>query len=469
VRFASTCFLAVSILAGLSCAAPAQVEAPPPATSAQTPETPLPAEPADATQTEQVAPEAPVEPAPAAETGSPEPDKELTRKQLFDRGNEAFAQGRYEEALRYFLAAAEKGEEAPIYYNIGSAHFRLQNYKQAEAAYKKALELKSDYSLAARGLGKLYIATNRDREALEMLLSSLGESSGDAETLFLIGTTYEKLGDLTAAISSLDDAAKLAPGNVDIRLALARASLARGDKEKPLQIFKELVARLPADAKMRAYYGAALHNSGRTDAAIDQYETAVRLGLSSAETHNRIGALYYGKGMYQDAAKYFEKAIDAGDSTAPAYLNLAATYLAAGLYSQAVEATQLASRLDPESARAHKLRGDALAAREDYSGALSAYRKALSVDPKYAEAAIAAGRLEYDRENYEEAAGHYDKALEIDPDSVPALRGRGNAAYYLKNYKEAAEYYRRLVNITPQDSSARNFLQHLIDLSRQEE
>jgi len=459
-------FLLASLLAACSTTQVPDVPAPPENIIRETEQLPLEEPP---TAQEEVAEEEPLQQEPQEPPPQAEPaDESLTKKQMFDRGNELFAKEKYRDALRYFLAASKKGEEAPIFYNIGTAHFRLKEYAEAEAAYKKALELDPDYKLALAGLGKLCLAAGRDKEALKYLVASLRESDDRADVLLLVGTLYEKLGDLTASASALEEAVRLEPEKTDIRLALARVFIARGEYEKSLQIFKELVKRSPSEACLRAYIAAALQAAGRTDEAIDQYELSLKLGDSSVETYNRLGSLYYSKRIYKSAASYFRKAIDAGTPGAPDYINLAITYIAAEMHLEATEAARLAFRLDPESARACKLLGDALAENGDSSGALAAYAKTLTVKEDYAPAALAAGRLESKEGNHEKALKWFKKALEMDADNSAALRGAGSEAYALKKFEEASEYYRRLAQLTPNDSSVRNFLRHLLDLSQQE-
>ena len=401
-----------------------------------------------------------------------EPEGSLSKKMLFEKGVEFFAQEKYREALRYFLAAARKGEDAPVYHNLGAAHFHLGEYDLAQAAYKKALQLNPDYRLAMQSLGKLYAATGRDRDALDLLIAGIDQAAAPrsrAEILFLVGTLYEKVGDEAAAAASFEEAARLSPDDENVRLALARTCIGAGANEKALAILRQLASRRPADGKLRSYLASVLHLLGKTDEAIDECEIATRLGYEANGIYERLGSLYLAKGLHRDAARYFQKAIDAGGSGLAAYVNLAATYLAAGMYEEAADTAQYAAEFDPDSPRPQKLRGDALQARGEHAAALAAYEKALELDADFAPAAIAAAELELDRKNSAGALAWYERALRAQPDDVTALRGAGNAAYSLKQYRKAAEFYRLLAQLRPEDSPARAFLRHLLELSQQED
>ena len=57
----------------------------------------------------------------------------------------------------------------PLYNQLGSIYFRQKNYKQAEAAYKNALEIDPDFANSHYGLARAYLQQNKQAGALEEL------------------------------------------------------------------------------------------------------------------------------------------------------------------------------------------------------------------------------------------------------------------------------------------------------------
>ena len=94
------------------------------------------------------------------------------------QGEEAYGEERYDEALKEFLDAQVENPEDPLLqYNIGEAHYRMNSFTEAEAAFQSAansgdpvLEEKSFYNLGncAYRQGKLEEAVAYYQKALEL-------------------------------------------------------------------------------------------------------------------------------------------------------------------------------------------------------------------------------------------------------------------------------------------------------------
>lgn len=61
---------------------------------------------------------------------------------LFEEGNEAYNDGNYEEAIENYEEILNSGEvSAELYYNLGNAHYKLNNIAPSVYYYEKALQL----------------------------------------------------------------------------------------------------------------------------------------------------------------------------------------------------------------------------------------------------------------------------------------------------------------------------------------
>ena len=83
------------------------------------------------------------------------------RINLFDK-----AAIKLKQAISY-----QKDEKSmvPMYNQLGAIYSRLKNYKQAEMAFKNALEIDSNYVNSHYGLASVYLQQNRSEEALQEL------------------------------------------------------------------------------------------------------------------------------------------------------------------------------------------------------------------------------------------------------------------------------------------------------------
>src|SRR5919201_5668145 len=88
--------------------------------------------------------------------------KNAELKKLFDEGVAAAGGGRHDEAVEKFTQAAALNATCyDCYYNIGFSYSQKKDYDKAEAAYKKAIELKPDYGEAYNGLSNIYNAQRK--------------------------------------------------------------------------------------------------------------------------------------------------------------------------------------------------------------------------------------------------------------------------------------------------------------------
>ena len=69
-----------------------------------------------------------------------------TPRQLMQQGNDAYAKSDFAEAVRLYNTVLDAGyQSADLYYNLGNAHFRMEDYGLAILNYERALRLKPNF------------------------------------------------------------------------------------------------------------------------------------------------------------------------------------------------------------------------------------------------------------------------------------------------------------------------------------
>jgi tetratricopeptide (TPR) repeat protein len=113
---------------------------------------------------------------------------------VFDIANEEYKAGNYEDAVRLYegLLAGTELRTADIYYNLGNAYFKLGQYGNATAAYKRALRLTPrDRDIEAnlrlvQNVARDKIDRPKSTEMLrELLFFHYGLSRAESEAVFL--------------------------------------------------------------------------------------------------------------------------------------------------------------------------------------------------------------------------------------------------------------------------------------------
>ena len=158
---------------------------------------------------------------------------------------------------------------------------------------------------------------------------------------------------------------------------------AAGDPRMALQeaLARHNVEKNPGDFEAHYNLGAMLQAKGDSDAAIHEYQLAVKLHPEDAVANNALGAALI-------AAQHPE---------------LGARYLQAALKSR------------PDYFEAHYNLGFALAGQEDFEGALHQFERALQLQPEDAGVEANLGTALAQLGRFPEARSHFEHALQLDP------------------------------------------------------
>jgi len=158
---------------------------------------------------------------------------------------------------------------------------------------------------------------------------------------------------------------------------------AQGDPRMVLQeaLARHNIEKNPGDFEAHYNLAAMLQARNDLDAAIPEYESAVRLRSDDAAANNGLGAALLAAGHADQAATYLQEALKARPDYFDAHYNL----------------------------------GFALAQQSDYQGAAEQFESALQLQPKDANAEANLGAALAEMGKFAEAKAHFERALRIDP------------------------------------------------------
>jgi tetratricopeptide (TPR) repeat protein len=105
------------------------------------------------------------------------------------------AGGKTDEALAIYADLATKHPTIhQLPYNMGLLYAKKKDWANAEAMYKKALELRPDYADAVMQLSTVYVNAGRAAEATELLAKAVGENPGEPKLLLQQGVIFFNTG-----------------------------------------------------------------------------------------------------------------------------------------------------------------------------------------------------------------------------------------------------------------------------------
>lgn len=170
-------------------------------------------------------------------------------RKTFEEGVAASRAGDHDTAIARFTAAAAALPGChDCHYNIGISYMQKKDEKQAEEAWKKALEIKPDYAEALTALATLYNNQKRFDEAAAMsarAASAGGPGGGSADAIYNQGIILWNQGKIPEAKAKFEEALKTDPGYADAHYQMGMALLNEGKLPEAVASFEKYLSLAP--------------------------------------------------------------------------------------------------------------------------------------------------------------------------------------------------------------------------------
>lgn len=256
--------------------------------------------------------------------------------------------------------------------------------------------------------------------------------------------------------------------NAALRLLEEGAALeAEGRTDAALQRYDEALRLAPHLARAHFNRGNILLDLGDAEGALQAYAAALSHKPDSAAAHYNAGNACVRLGRYADGVSAYTQAIRLKPAFADAEVALGAALEYLGRPEDAVAHYRRALEISPDYAEAHCSLGEALAGLGKHDQAVESFGKALALRPAWAEAHFRLGNSLKPLGRLEEAAAHYRRALESDPGLAEAHYNHGVVLLALNQLEGAISSYRRALEIDPANLDACNGLGVVLNLAGQ--
>lgn len=234
------------------------------------------------------------------------------------------------------------------------------------------------------------------------------------------------------------------------RTLLGDRELAGDDYLDAVQRYDQLIDPTKPDALMLYRRATALDASGRTDRALEDYETAIKADPQSALAFLGRGILLADrKRAYERAIEDFNKVLILQPANVDALIARGDAFSNLGEAGRAMSDLNHAVALTPRREAAYLARGLAEARRGRTAMARLDYESTLRLDPRNVPALVNLAALDCLQANYESAIAHLDAAIAIDPRSAMAFYNRGFTRFALRQYDKAIADYDMAIRLEP--------------------
>ena len=453
-------------------------------------------------------------------------NKDKAVKHFID-GSILSTKGRYAEAILEYQEALKYDNTAGINYAMSKDYLRLNQLPQARDFSKKAVDMDSTNTEYLNLLATIYTTGRNLDSAITVFERIVSLDSANYQSLFSLAKLYEKdkpqnalnlydkiikeagpqwnvllnvadlnerLGNVEATISTVEDLLELNPTNIDLRKLLIESYIKTKKYDKAIQLSEETLSVFPNDYELVEYRANALVQSGKWNAGALEYKKLIESDAVTFESKLRIitGFLtqtvndsslipltkdmltyldkdttdwqvkaYLGQLSIDErndslAIKYFKEASALAVWNPQIWMRLGGLLFDSGKYEDAIVEMKKAVINFPNEYVINVILGLALAQEQKHAEAGEYLKRSIDLNPTDVLALQAYGFTLNQLDQPEEALVYLNRAVEIDPENTQVLGVLGLIYDDLKMYTMSDSVYTKALAIDPLDALVNN-------------
>jgi tetratricopeptide (TPR) repeat protein len=238
---------------------------------------------------------------------APSTEQASRDRQVSESAQAAIDRGDPEQARQELLQlVAQSPRSAEAHQRLGKVLQIQGRLNEAEACFRRALELDHDYVGALIGLGTIAAANGDSQSALKRFETAVEIEPHDADAHFACAQVFETLGRVDEALAAYFRTLEFNPLHPEVSQRIAAIQLGRNQPDQALARLDQAVELAPEDGEVRLLRGRAHLSLRHVPQAIADLRTAVD------RLPNRPDA-YYHLALALDAAHQTKDALRAAE------------------------------------------------------------------------------------------------------------------------------------------------------------
>jgi len=237
------------------------------------------------------------------------------------------------------------------------------------------------------------------------------------------GAIFEKMRFFATAYADYSRAIHLDASNREALFGLAITAVPAGKQMEATKLLNDLVRSDHVGVPARIALSRLMSSMGRSDAAVDAAESALKSGEDRELVLEELAALYSDDGDAQKLESVVEQLKQARPLSAKTHYYAASAMFLRGEFEKAIGEATKAAAADNTDADALNLKGAALASLGRRDDARTAFEAALLRAPEDASVYTNLGLLALDEGDARRSIKLFGGALSLDPSSETALQG----------------------------------------------
>ncbi len=274
-------------------------------------------------------------------------DKYSVDINAFNNPNHAF----WNQIYRDYQNKKWPGQELFPYgfLKVGYLFSDLEYLPLAEIAFKRAVELNSNFAMAYLALGNIYNQQKSYLLAISAYLKALSITPDSAEIYYNLGMIYEQQKLMAKAEKYYKKSISLAPRAY---LAYYNLGFLYFDQNRfglAAEQFKRAVKFNPGFAAGYSALGSSFANLGELSLAKKNFQKALSFTPEDKELHYSLGSVLLHMSKFNAAISEFQKVLSSPPDNITARHNLALSYLSVGLSLKAQQEWLIIKKQDPKN------------------------------------------------------------------------------------------------------------------------
>jgi Flp pilus assembly protein TadD len=356
--------------------------------------------------------------------------------------------------LRKYLA--EKPDDAQAQFQLGFVCSKLAKEAEAEATYRRAVELDPKMAAAYQNLGALIVKSN-PAEANKLLSTAAQLQPENVEVLFLLGISEEGMDRPERALEYFRRAARARPNDVNFRLTFARKSLALGRAAEAEPEFRAVVVMKPEIPEAQLGLADCLSAQGKSAEAVLTLRKYLALQPRDDAARVQLAWLLFETQKYDESAAELERAEKSGSATLAGLKLRTLLLIRLMRFDDAIVVARRVVEAEPADAEWRARLGRLYLEKRDFPAAERELLAALRLDAANSDALRDLVSVYYLGEKYEAALRRLDELARREPPAAGHWFLRGVCLDKLQRKPEALAAYEKFIELDQGRTADKDF------------
>lgn len=302
-------------------------------------------------------------------------------------------------------------------------------------------------------------------QAIAWLKKAVEQRPDDAVMNANLGVAHMRSGDLDKAMEYLEKAVELDPEYEQARYNLGSVYIEKKMPEWAIKQYRYLVTNNKDNADYVCALADATRENSQWKDSIKLYNKALLMDENLARAHNNMGPLMRHIQKMDKAIEHCQKAIELDPDNVIARKNLGDCYVQMEELDEAMEVYADAYEINSENAELCVAIGKVWLEITDKNEASSWYQKALTIDEENIEAQCGLANIIRDSGDLQQAKKILEPLLKKEPDNTEVLTSMADAVWEDGDAETALEYLRKVQQLQPQRTALHARIGHILSSS----